>query len=203
MSADIINFGPHKAKQLVDEYRNSGKVSLSKLHLEDAKKFNDFLEYLNKESDHKYEQEFVEIYRKYSPLYNVNQENIDHIKKEFTELLQNLSYKNVHISDEIYMIGGNQIESMLLSLSKYRSYNGSINIAVLPDYEARVFQLLIENQKAILTAVKEDSDAIINFLQKYEGDIRKLPTGQIFNSYVMNFRDAILDIAKMVTEFCQ
>jgi Mg2+ and Co2+ transporter CorA len=203
MTAQVIKFGPHKAKKLAEEFKNTGKVSLSKQHLSDAKLFNDYLEYLNAESGHVYENDLVQIYRKFSPIYNVDQESIDKIKNEFTIVISNLKYKNIHISDEVVMISASQVDSVLISLAKYRTYNGSLDLNMLPDYELHILELLKEKKTDILKAIKDDSDSIFNFLQKHEASIKNISTGKIFSAYVMNLRDSILEVARMITEFCQ
>jgi len=202
MSAEIIEFEPRKAQWVVNEFRKNGNAPLAKLHLQDAESFNTYVERLNEASDRKYENDFVQIYRKHSPMLNVNHDAINRIKTEFVELTKKFQYKNVKISDNVIMTHDSQLDSILIALERYRTITGGLEEHMLPDYEVSILEDLRKNSSHALMAIKNDTDAIFQFIQDNEEDINALPNGKFYMNFVMGIRDSLLALGKIINEYC-
>lgn len=199
MTADIIQFNPHKAKWIVDKYVNTGEVPIAKSYKSNFNELSKFLETLNASSDRKYEEKFVEIYQKCNKSSKfVANKDVENIKNEFTLLMNNLTYKKLEFSDNVIKIGDCDLESILYSLEKYRG----MNVDEFPEYEKRILHDLRQNSKVILEALKIDADSIWEFMNKNEETIMSLSIGKTYMAFIMRIRETILEYAKIVNLYC-
>jgi hypothetical protein len=89
-SADVIDFAPYKAKQMVNVFSNTGKIDLGEHIIKNQINFDLYLDYLDRATNHEYQNHFISMIIQHAK--NVGKENANTAVVEGRELIKKLGF---------------------------------------------------------------------------------------------------------------
>jgi hypothetical protein len=89
-SADVIDFAPYKAKQMVNVFSNTGKIDLGDHIKHNQINFDTYLDYLDRATNHEYQPHFVAMIIQHAK--NSSLEHVNEAINEGRDLIKNLGF---------------------------------------------------------------------------------------------------------------
>lgn len=153
--ADILQYDPHKAKKMVETFRKSGKVDIAKQYKE---KPEDFLTRLNDASSRKFEEDFIEMYKKVAP----NHTNA--VREDYTETIKKLQYPLFDIPGVNATPVSAKLDTALKVVSRVVHIKEH---EYVPDYEKELISFLQKNCDTVIQTLKEDVHTVTDFITRW------------------------------------
>jgi hypothetical protein len=194
----VIDFAPYKAKQLVTEFKNTGKIDLGDHIKSNEIHFDRYLDYLDRSTDHIYQNYFISMIVEQSKQNNFSKDAIF----EGKELIRNLDFFRYDFQSSLIpesIFEKNQILYLFGELERISHKS----LDSLTDLDYDYINLLYEHKDALTSIFKSTIQEFGDYIIKWQYDSRVSHITMMMNesrSYLLNCASIMNKILEIYQE---
>jgi len=194
----VIDFAPYKAKQLVTEFKNTGKIDLGDYIKSNEIHFDRYLDYLDRSTDHVYQNYFISMIVEQSKNNNFSEDAIF----EGRELIKNLGFFRYDFQSSLIpesIFEKNQILYLFGELERISHKS----LDSLTDLDYDYINLLYEHKDALTSIFKSTIQEFGDYIIKWQYDSRVTHIIMMMNesrSYLLNCASIMNTILEIYQE---
>ncbi len=194
----VIDFAPYKAKQLVTEFKNTGKIDLGDYIKSNEIHFDRYLDYLDRSTGHIYQNYFISMIVEQSKNNNFSEDAIF----EGRELIKNLGFFRYDFQSSLIpesIFEKNQILYLFGELERISHKS----LDSLTDLDYDYINLLYEHKDALTSIFKSTIQEFGDYIIKWQYDSRVTHIIMMMNesrSYLLNCASIMNTILEIYQE---